>query len=133
MTAVRTQDRAAAFEVSARAGVGAALALLVLHAANVWGEWRAPAGERIDAAQIGLRFDPNTASAAELALLPRIGEKIAQNIIEFRASAAERPAFRSPADLDRVPRIGPATIELLRPYLRFPEPASGPATRPSPP
>ena len=133
MTAVRTQDRAAAVAVSARAGVGVALVLLVLHAASVWGEWRAPAGERINAAQIGLRFNPNTASAAELALLPRIGEKIAQNIIGFRESAAERPAFRSPADLDRVPRIGPATIELLRSYLRFPEADSGADTRPSPP
>jgi DNA uptake protein ComE-like DNA-binding protein len=76
-----------------------------------------------------LRFDPNRASAAELMLLPRIGAKTAANIIAYRSSAPQQPAFRSLADLDAVARIGPATLETLKPFLRFPvdpDPATAP-------
>lgn len=69
--------------------------------------------------RIRLRLDPNVASAAELELLPRIGPKLAKNIVAWRTSAQVEPAFGRPEDLDQVPRIGPATIEGLRPYLRF--------------
>jgi DNA uptake protein ComE-like DNA-binding protein len=69
---------------------------------------------------IRLRLDPNIASVAELELLPRIGPKLADNIITWRTSVTSGPAFGCPEDLDQVPRIGPATIEGLRPFLRFP-------------
>ncbi len=58
----------------------------------------------------------NTASAAELELLPRIGPVMAQRIIEDRL--ANGP-YESDSDLDRVSGIGPKTLEKLSPLIRF--------------
>jgi predicted DNA-binding helix-hairpin-helix protein len=68
-----------------------------------------------------IRFllDPNVATRDELMLLPGIGPKLSENIIEYRLAAQATPAFRVPEDLDSVTRIGPVTLERLRPYLRF--------------
>lgn len=74
-----------------------------------------------------LRLDPNTASVEELSLLPRIGPQLAQNIVAYRVAAAWQPAFRTADDLDAVPRIGPVTVESLRPHLRFADGSSPPA------
>lgn len=57
----------------------------------------------------------NTASAAQLELLPGIGPALAQRII---ADRAERGPFLSVDDLDRVRGIGPRTLERLRPLIR---------------
>lgn len=57
------------------------------------------------------RIDINTASAAELGLLPGIGPKLAERIIEDRA---RRGPFESVDALDRVKGIGPRTVERLR-------------------
>lgn len=104
-----------------RAALGVAALLLVVDAALIaaqpWGANPQP----IAADDVQLRLNPNTASAAELALLPRIGPKLAANIVAYRESVAEEPAFRTAEDLDRVERIGPATVELLRPHLVLPE------------
>ncbi|MBU0640398.1 MAG: helix-hairpin-helix domain-containing protein [Planctomycetes bacterium] len=70
---------------------------------------------------LALRIDPNGASRAELMLLPGIGPKIADNIIEYRDAQRPHVAFRRPEDLEQVARIGPATVENLRAYLCFPE------------
>ena len=53
----------------------------------------------------------NTATAAELEALPRIGPTIAENIIAYRE--AHGP-FRSVDDLLEVPLIGPTTLEALK-------------------
>ncbi len=53
----------------------------------------------------------NTATAAELDRLPRIGPSIAQRIVEYRE--ANGP-FTKVEDLMRVKGIGPATFEQLR-------------------
>lgn len=68
------------------------------------------------AAGIQKLVDVNTASAAELQLLPGIGPVMASRIIEDRASNG---LYRSPADLDRVKGIGPKTLEKLSPLIRF--------------
>jgi len=81
----------------------------------------APAAAPITPASLQLRLNPNIATAAELALLPRIGPALAERIVAYRTSSAAPPAFRCPADLDRVSHIGPATIEALRPFLLLPE------------
>lgn len=55
----------------------------------------------------------NTADAAQLQLLPRIGAKVAQRIIEART---EQP-FQSVQDLAKVKGIGAQTMVLLAPYV----------------
>lgn len=54
--------------------------------------------------------DLNQAARDELMALPGIGEKTANRIIRARP-------FRSVEDLTRVPGIGPASLEKLRPFL----------------
>ncbi len=56
----------------------------------------------------------NTADAAQLALLPRVGPSVAQRIIDFRK---ENGPFKSPEDLMLVQGIGEKTYQLLKPYL----------------
>lgn len=56
----------------------------------------------------------NTASAAQLQLLPRVGPAIAQRIVEFRA---ENGPFKSADQLLLVRGIGEATFELMKPYV----------------
>lgn len=58
----------------------------------------------------------NRASAAELERLPGVGPVLAARIVEFRS---RRGAFRGPEDLLSVSGIGPATLERLRPLVRF--------------
>lgn len=77
------------------------------------------------------RIDPNTASKAELAAIPTLGEKRAAAIVEFRrqfnSRHPHRPAFTVPSDLEQIPGIGAATAEMMEPYLVFQAP---PATQP---
>ncbi|MBA7483424.1 Photosystem II 12 kDa extrinsic protein [subsurface metagenome] len=56
------------------------------------------------------KINVNTATQAQLETLPRIGPVTAQAIM------AGRP-YSSIEDLDRVPRIGPKTLENLRPLV----------------
>ena len=60
--------------------------------------------------------DVNVATQRELQSLPGIGPSKATAIIEFRDSNG---AFSSLADLDKVPGIGPATLDNLRPLVEF--------------
>ena len=65
-------------------------------------------------AQLQGTVNINTADATQLALLPGIGPKAADSIIEYRKSAGD---FTSIDDLVKVKGIGPKTMEKLRPYL----------------
>ena len=56
----------------------------------------------------------NTAGVNELTLLPRVGEKGAERILEYRK---EHGPFKKAADLMQVKGIGAKTFELLSPYL----------------
>jgi competence protein ComEA len=56
----------------------------------------------------------NTADASQLALLPRVGEKAAQRIIEYRT---QHGAFKKTSDLMQVKGIGAKTFELLSAYI----------------
>jgi hypothetical protein len=109
--------------------VGALIALILILAATRW--WNRPrfvpdpspdAGPR--SAQLLSRIDPNSASWQRLAVLPGIGEKRAKTIVAyrnaFRAAHDGAPAFGHPEDLAHVHGIGLATVQSLRPYLRFP-------------
>lgn len=108
-----------------------AVVLIILSVVVLWrtstpsigiGDSLATSGER--AGELVDRLDPNTASAAELRLLPRVGPSIADRIIAYRQQRlAERPgqpAFGKLQDLDAVPGVGPAMLEQLEPHLRFP-------------
>jgi len=61
----------------------------------------------------------NTANAAELDRLPRVGPVIAERIIEFRE---ENGPFASVDDLVRVRGIGAKTLEQIRPHAKVEDP-----------
>jgi competence protein ComEA len=56
----------------------------------------------------------NTADASQLALLPRIGEKAAQRIIDYRT---EHGPFKKATDLMQVKGVGAKTFEGLSKYI----------------
>jgi competence ComEA-like helix-hairpin-helix protein len=85
-------------------------------AAAARGEARAGTGGRAGAEAspgMGRRIDVNSADQAELELLPGIGPALAKRIIEARGQRR----FTRVEDLDRVPGIGPKTLERLRPLV----------------
>lgn len=60
------------------------------------------------------RVNVNTATQAELEMLPGIGAALAKRIIDYRT---QQGPFRSVNDLDKVNGIGPRTVERLRPLV----------------
>ena len=66
------------------------------------------------------KININTATAAELAYLPRIGARVADRIVERRK---EKP-FSKPEDLMEVKGIGEKLFTSLKPYVSV----SGPTT-----
>jgi len=74
-------------------------------------------------------INPNDASPASLARLPRIGPARARAIVSYRSRFSEggdqRPVFGRAEDLRGVTGIGPATIEAVRPWLSFDSHAPG--------
>jgi len=76
------------------------------------------------ASQAVLRLDPNTATAAQLQLLPEVGPITARKIIDTREAqqrnGIDRP-FRRLSDLNKVPGIGDKTIRRFAEHLELPE------------
>lgn len=71
------------------------------------------------------KINPNTASAAELGVLPGVGDVLAARIVVLRADRQDgeqaEPVFQCAEDLRSVRGIGPKSIEKLRPFLGFHE------------
>lgn len=63
---------------------------------------------------VGLPIDVNAASARSLQVVPGIGPKRAEAIVLERERGG---AFATVEALTRVPGVGPATVEELRPFL----------------
>ncbi len=63
---------------------------------------------------LGIPIDINRLSIAEMMLVPGIGEKTAERILEYRA---ENGPFRSLDDLTEVKGIKEKRLEKLRPFL----------------
>jgi len=62
-----------------------------------------------------LLLDANLATPGMLTALPGVGPVLAGRL----AAERERMPFIDPDDLARTHGVGPATVERLRPYLRF--------------
>jgi competence protein ComEA len=58
----------------------------------------------------------NTASADQLALLPRVGPAVAQRIVAYRD---DNGGFKAPEDLMLVRGIGEKTFALIKPYVKL--------------
>ena len=56
----------------------------------------------------------NTADAAQIALLPKVGLKAAQRVIDYRAQNGN---FKKTTDLMQVKGFGEKTFEGLKPYV----------------
>lgn len=114
----RPMDRRSRSGPGDRAAACIALMLALLCAAGAGRDWIAGSPDPVRAGAGRLRLDPNTATVEELMLLPGLGPTIAARIVATRELARPVQAFHAVEDLARVPRIGPATIDKLRPWLR---------------
>lgn len=98
----------------------AAGVLLILACAMAWLAASRPihvstlAADHPQIAPPDMRLDLNTASAAQLQALPRIGPAMAERIVADRE--ANGP-FTSLDDLQRVNGIGDRTVELIAPHV----------------
>lgn len=61
--------------------------------------------------------DLNQATRSDLLALPGVGPALADSILEARK---QKGGFRSYAELDEVPGIGPSRLDTLRPFLQVP-------------
>ncbi len=91
-----------------RAALRALLAFALLMGAGL-------AAHAADDARMQGVVNINTATAAELELLPGVGPAKARAILEARR---ENGGFESVDELEEVKGIGPAALERLRPFAR---------------
>lgn len=61
-----------------------------------------------------MRLNINSATSAELTILPGIGDGLAEKIVAYRITDGD---FHSIYDLDQVPRIGIKTIDRIKRYV----------------
>lgn len=72
------------------------------------------APHRATGPQAAYRVELNTASTAELRLLPGLGRVLAERVVEHREAVG---GFDRVSDLDAVSGIGPVTLERIRPWV----------------
>src|SRR5262245_15812067 len=94
-----------------------AAALLAVAAAASAGDGEPAAVASAPAGKVNI----NQATSAQLALLPRIGEKVAERIVDYRKQHGN---FSRPEDLMEVKGIGEKLFVVLKPYVTV----SGPTT-----
>jgi competence protein ComEA len=96
-------------------GVGLVLGVvgLVRGCQAIWGSDEVAISEAGEVLPLPARININTAGVHELTMLPRIGGKTAEAIVEYRR--ANGP-FASFDDLQKVKGVGPSTIEAIRPH-----------------
>ncbi|MBX9788628.1 MAG: helix-hairpin-helix domain-containing protein [Pirellulales bacterium] len=70
--------------------------------------------DRASRRDVKFLVDINAADWPELAQLPGIGETLARRIVESRQALGP---YRDHRDLERVPGIGPLTLERIGPHL----------------
>jgi len=99
----------------------AVLGLLGLHYCLSIGFGRRAAGAARSGAVESQQVDINHAELWELRALQGIGDKRAQDIIDYRRANG---AFHSVDDLVKVSGIGPKTLDGLRPHLTVGKPES---------
>ena len=94
----------------------ASLVLMGVHWARMSGLGMRPVNiDRHAARPFEFQLDINTANWVEWAQLEGIGDQLARRIVEDRE---KNGPFPSVEDLNRVPGIGPKTLEKLRPWIR---------------
>jgi competence protein ComEA len=93
-----------------------AAGVLLLSAARLGADTKPAA-----AAAPGGKVNINAASAAQIAMLPRIGEKVAIRVVDYRKTHGP---FAKPENLMEVKGIGERLFLTLKPYLAV----SGPTT-----
>ena len=113
-----------------RIGLGILVTLLLVFLAIHWAQRPARLDDgavliRGEPVLLPQRMDPNTATQAELARIPHIGDAMAKRIIQYRESrkpnSADGIVFRQAGDLDGVPGIGPKLVGQIAPFFQFPD------------
>jgi competence protein ComEA len=107
---LRRSDQAVAMVL---AGIVILLCALQWIRLSGWGVHPIEIGE-LSAIENEFRLDINTATAIEWSQLDRIGEVLADRIVEDRKTNGN---FETIDDLNRVDGIGPQTLEQIRPWL----------------
>jgi hypothetical protein len=118
--------------------LGLCIALGVFLAIQAWRQpvilTDPPADSAARSQSIQDKIDPNTATAAELAAIPNLGEVRARAIVVYRDSALRtspaKPVFATPRDLLYVKGIGVGMEANLEPFLMFGGKPSRPVENP---
>ena len=116
----RPRSPSATLPGRALASLSLAAGLLLLSAASLRADTNSTAPA--PAAPAG-KVNINTASVGQIAILPRIGEKVAERIVELPEGAGP---FAKPEDLMEVKGIGEKLFLTLKPYSPCPAPPLSP-------